>query len=65
MEGPVVYANYGTEDDFNYLEQMGISVAGKIVLVKMGDVYRGTKVSFPLDIFRFFFFFSFFNQFTP
>jgi len=40
----VVYANYGTAADFLQLAQLGISVKGKIVLVRYGANFRGTKV---------------------
>jgi N-acetylated-alpha-linked acidic dipeptidase len=40
----VVYANYGTLDDFKKLTELGISVKGKIVLVKYGQNFRGVKV---------------------
>ncbi len=40
----VVYANYGTTSDFLHLATLGISVKGKIVLVRYGSNFRGTKV---------------------
>ena len=40
----VVYANYGRPEDFAKLEQSGISVQGKIVLVRYGGNFRGVKV---------------------
>ncbi len=40
---PVVYANYGTPADFAQLDALGISVKGKIVLVRYGSNYRGVK----------------------
>jgi N-acetylated-alpha-linked acidic dipeptidase len=40
----VVYANYGTLEDFKKLASMGISVKGKIVLVRYGGNFRGVKV---------------------
>jgi N-acetylated-alpha-linked acidic dipeptidase len=42
-EAEVVYANYGTPDDFRKLEQMKIDVRGKIVLVRYGQNFRGVK----------------------
>jgi N-acetylated-alpha-linked acidic dipeptidase len=39
----VVYANYGTLDDFKKLAALGISVKGKIVLVRYGENFRGVK----------------------
>jgi N-acetylated-alpha-linked acidic dipeptidase len=40
----VVYANYGRPEDFRRLDDMHISVAGKIVLVRYGMNFRGVKV---------------------
>lgn len=40
----VVYANYGTLEDFKKLASLGISVKGKIVLVRYGQNFRGVKV---------------------
>ncbi len=40
----VVYANYGTPADFKKLADLGVSVKGKIVLVRYGANYRGIKV---------------------
>jgi N-acetylated-alpha-linked acidic dipeptidase len=44
VEADVVYANYGTPEDFRKLEQMKIDVRGKIVLVRYGQNFRGVKV---------------------
>ncbi|MFZ0663193.1 MAG: M28 family metallopeptidase [Acidobacteriaceae bacterium] len=40
----VVYANYGRAQDFAQLDKLGVSVKGKIVLVRYGANYRGVKV---------------------
>ena len=42
--GQVVYANYGTRADFEKLEEVGVSVAGRIVLARYGQVFRGLKI---------------------
>jgi N-acetylated-alpha-linked acidic dipeptidase len=42
--GQVVYVNYGAPADFDRLRDMGISVAGKIALVRYGGAFRGLKV---------------------
>ena len=39
-----VYVNYGRPEDFKKLEDMHISVAGKIVVVRYGMNFRGVKV---------------------
>lgn len=44
VEGEVVYANYGTPEDFDRLDRMKIDVRGKIVLVRYGQNFRGVKV---------------------
>lgn len=38
-----VYANYGTLEDFKQLAKLGVSVKGKIVLVRYGANFRGVK----------------------
>jgi N-acetylated-alpha-linked acidic dipeptidase len=42
-EADVIYANYGTPEDFKKLEEMKIEVRGKIVLVRYGQNFRGVK----------------------
>jgi len=43
-EAEVVYANYGTPEDFEKLEKLKVDVRGKIVLVRYGENFRGVKV---------------------
>jgi len=43
ITAPVVYVNYGTPDDYQALESLGVSVEGKIVLARYARVYRGIK----------------------
>src|SRR5438309_1106385 len=43
VEAEVVYANYGTPEDFEKLEKLQIDVRGKIVLVRYGQNFRGVK----------------------
>ena len=43
VEADVVYANYGSPEDFQKLEQMKIEVRGKLVLVRYGQNFRGVK----------------------
>ncbi|KAL3916396.1 MAG: hypothetical protein SGILL_005199, partial [Bacillariaceae sp.] len=40
----VVYANYGRPRDFDLLEKSGVSVKGRVVLVRYGQCFRGLKV---------------------
>jgi len=42
-EADVVYANYGSPEDFDKLADMKIDVRGKIVLVRYGQNFRGVK----------------------
>jgi N-acetylated-alpha-linked acidic dipeptidase len=44
VTGQVVYANYGRPDDFDQLAKLGVSVKGRIVLVRYGNMFRGLKV---------------------
>ncbi len=43
-EGEVVYANYGSPEDFEKLDRLRVDVRGKIVLVRYGQNFRGVKV---------------------
>jgi len=40
----VVYANYGRRHDFETLGRAGVSVDGKIALIRYGGIFRGDKV---------------------
>ncbi len=42
-DAEVVYANYGSPDDFDKLKQMNVDVRGKIVIVRYGENFRGVK----------------------
>ena len=44
VEADVVYANYGTPEDFEKLQKLNVDVRGKIVLVRYGQNFRGVKV---------------------
>jgi len=43
VEAEIVYANYGSPEDFDKLKQMNVDVRGKIVLVRYGQNFRGVK----------------------
>jgi N-acetylated-alpha-linked acidic dipeptidase len=43
VEAQVVYANYGTPEDYKELDKMGIDVRGKIVIARYGRSWRGIK----------------------
>ncbi|HYL13849.1 MAG TPA: transferrin receptor-like dimerization domain-containing protein [Terriglobales bacterium] len=44
VEADVVYANYGSPEDFEKLHDLKVDVRGKIVLVRYGQNFRGVKV---------------------
>src|SRR6185437_13902697 len=43
VTAPLVYVNYGMPDDYKELSRYGISVRGKIVIVRYGQGWRGIK----------------------
>ncbi len=43
VTAPVVYVNYGTQEDYRTLASSGVHVEGKIVLARYGRGYRGVK----------------------
>ena len=44
VEAGVVYANYGTAADFAALRALRVDTAGKIIVMRYGDLFRGAKV---------------------
>jgi N-acetylated-alpha-linked acidic dipeptidase len=46
VTAPVVYANYGTKEDFAKLRELGVDCTGKIVLARYGGNFRGFKAKF-------------------
>jgi N-acetylated-alpha-linked acidic dipeptidase len=43
VTGPLVYVNYGTREDYEELDRLGISVKGAIVIARYGAAWRGIK----------------------
>jgi N-acetylated-alpha-linked acidic dipeptidase len=43
VTAPLVYANRGLPEDYDLLAELGIDVKGKIVIVRYGGSFRGTK----------------------
>jgi N-acetylated-alpha-linked acidic dipeptidase len=43
VTAPLVYVNYGMPDDYKELARYGVSVKGKIVIVRYGKGWRGIK----------------------
>ncbi|MCU1336979.1 MAG: Transferrin receptor domain protein dimerization region [Bryobacterales bacterium] len=49
VTAPLVYANYGQPEDFEYLKKQGIDVKGKIAIVRYGRSWRGLKPKLAQD----------------
>lgn len=49
VTAPVIYVNYGTQDDFRELAALGVNVEGKILLARYGRGYRGVKAKLAED----------------
>ena len=43
VTAPLVYVNYGMQEDYRTLERLGVSVKGKIVITRYGGGWRGLK----------------------
>ena len=43
VSGEAVYANYGRPEDFDVLAAAGVDVAGKVVITRYGQCFRGLK----------------------
>jgi N-acetylated-alpha-linked acidic dipeptidase len=43
VTAPLVYVNYGMKEDYDALEKLGVSVKGKVVIVRYGSGWRGLK----------------------
>lgn len=43
LTAPVIYVNYGSAEDYDQSEKLGVSVKGKIVLARYFHGYRGGK----------------------
>lgn len=44
-----VYVNYGSQEDFAKLSELGINVTGKIAVARYGHIFRGLKVKFAQE----------------
>ncbi|XP_048259623.1 N-acetylated-alpha-linked acidic dipeptidase 2-like [Haliotis rufescens] len=50
VEGDMVYVNYGRVEDYDWLEKnASMNVTGKIVIVRYGKIFRGSKVQIAAD----------------
>jgi len=43
VTAPLVYVNYGMQDDYKELQRLGVSVEGRIVIARYGSGWRGLK----------------------
>jgi N-acetylated-alpha-linked acidic dipeptidase len=43
VTGPLVYVNYGTREDYEELDRLGISVKGAVVIARYGGAWRGIR----------------------
>jgi len=43
VTAPLVYVNYGSREDYEELDRLGISVKGAIVIARYGEAWRGIK----------------------
>lgn len=49
VTAPLVYANFGLRDDYKKLATMGVDVRGKIVIARIGGMWRGGKVQLAAE----------------
>ena len=49
VTGELVFANYGTKQDFELLAERGVTVKGKVVIVRYGGIFSGLKVKFAQE----------------
>jgi N-acetylated-alpha-linked acidic dipeptidase len=49
VTAPLIYVNYGMQDDYKALERLGIDVRGKIVIARYGHGWRGLKPRLAAD----------------
>ena len=43
VTAPLIYVNYGMQDDYKTLQRLGVSVKGKIAIARYGGGWRGVK----------------------
>jgi len=49
VTGPLVFANYGTREDFDLLKSKNVNIDGSVVIVRYGKIFRGLKVKFAQE----------------
>lgn len=50
VQGQLIYANYGTQEDYAELVAAGVNFTGKIVITRYGPVLRGLKIKGAEDL---------------
>ncbi|KAL3675040.1 hypothetical protein R1sor_024988 [Riccia sorocarpa] len=50
VDAEVVYANYGSQEDFAVLQKMGIKINGSIILARSGKTFRGDVVHYAAQL---------------
>lgn len=49
VTAPLVYVNLGLREDYEALEKLGVTVKGKIVIARVGALWRGGKVELAAE----------------
>src|SRR3954454_3485013 len=49
VTAPLVFVNYGRQEDYEELARHGVSAKGAIVIVKYGETWRGLKPKFAAE----------------
>ncbi len=49
VTAPLLYVNYGAQEDYDHLSRLGLDARGKIVIVRYGRVWRGSKVKLAAE----------------
>jgi len=49
VSAPLVYVNYGMQEDYRTLQRLGVSVRGRIVIARYGGGWRGLKPRLALE----------------
>src|SRR5215813_12041439 len=49
VTAPLVYVNYGREEDYEELARRGVSVRGAIAVARYGSMWRGNKPKFAAE----------------
>ncbi|KAF8195605.1 Zn-dependent exopeptidase [Mycena galopus ATCC 62051] len=50
VKGKLVYANYGTKEDYDALVEDGVDLTGAIVICRYGSIFRGLKIKGAEDL---------------